>query len=56
MPDIITKLPSTLEQIEHEHISGASFKLLEVTDEIGSEKKAVITLYSVQPPEFHEKR
>jgi hypothetical protein len=50
--DIITNLPSAIDKLDMENISGASFKLLDVSDEIGSEKKAMITIYSVQPAEF----
>jgi hypothetical protein len=50
--DIITNLPSAIDKLDMENISGASFKLLDVSDEIGSEKKAMITIYSVHPGDF----
>jgi hypothetical protein len=37
--DIITNFASTMEKLEQANISGASFKLLEVTDDQGSEKR-----------------
>jgi hypothetical protein len=50
--DIITNLPSAIVKLDMENISGASFKLLDVSNEIGSEKKAMITIYSVHPGDF----
>jgi hypothetical protein len=50
--DIITNLPSAIDKLDMENISGASFKLLDVSDEIGSEKKAMVTIYSVHPGDF----
>jgi hypothetical protein len=45
--DIITNLPSAIDKLDMENISGASFKLLDVPDEIGSEKKAMITMFTL---------
>jgi hypothetical protein len=50
--EIITNFPSAMDKIDLANISGASFKLLDVSDELGSEKKAMITVYSVQPADF----
>jgi hypothetical protein len=47
--DIIINLPSAIDKLDLENITGASFKLLYVSYAIGSEKKAMITIYSVLP-------